>query len=138
MQMVAGSGMDATTWANVLFSGTFVIFLTTCVMLELYERTVRTGGGEGEGRRGEGSSWFSMLSRGVRGTGRRREMDVDGAAHYFPVPAMGNSGTSSSENSLEELRRSGGRDCSMVFDLADDDDDDDAEWKKREKARQVV
>ncbi|GAA5864166.1 hypothetical protein JCM3774_001241 [Rhodotorula dairenensis] len=42
MQWVAGSGMDSTTYANVLFSGAFAIYLVGNALLELYQFQART------------------------------------------------------------------------------------------------
>ncbi|TNY22122.1 putative membrane protein [Rhodotorula diobovata] len=36
MQWVAGSGMDSTTYGNILFSGAFAIYLVVTMMLDLY------------------------------------------------------------------------------------------------------
>lgn len=42
MQWVAGSGMDSTTYANILFSGAFAIYLVGNALLELYQFQART------------------------------------------------------------------------------------------------
>ncbi|GAA5946835.1 hypothetical protein JCM3775_001727 [Rhodotorula graminis] len=41
MQWVAGSGMDSTTYGNILLSGAFVIYLACTVLFDLYEFQTR-------------------------------------------------------------------------------------------------
>ncbi|GAA5983554.1 hypothetical protein JCM10908_000332 [Rhodotorula pacifica] len=41
MQWIAGSGMDSTTYANILFSGAFAIYLVGNAMVELYQFQAR-------------------------------------------------------------------------------------------------
>ena len=44
MQWIAGSGMDSTTYANILFSGAFAIYLVGNALLELYMVQAQAGG----------------------------------------------------------------------------------------------
>ncbi|GAA5908665.1 hypothetical protein JCM8208_002179 [Rhodotorula glutinis] len=41
MQWVAGSGMDSTTYGNILLSGAFVIYLVSTILFDLYEFQAR-------------------------------------------------------------------------------------------------
>ncbi|GAA5919595.1 hypothetical protein JCM1841_001067 [Sporobolomyces salmonicolor] len=75
MIWVAGSGMDSTTYANILFSGAFAIYLAGVAMVDLYQAEQRRrekaqdarernadpeqGGSFGRGG-GRGRSWIGM------------------------------------------------------------------------------
>ena len=50
MQWIAGSGMDSTTYANILFSGAFAIYLVGNALLELYMVQAQAGGKSPPGR----------------------------------------------------------------------------------------
>ncbi|KAM0791544.1 hypothetical protein ACM66B_005992 [Microbotryomycetes sp. NB124-2] len=107
-------GMDATTYANILFSGAFVVYLVGVALVELYERQAlakqerddarERGDVEDQGRHGslrdEVRSWFKLSSfPGVgRTVGGRTTSSTSGAngvgaglemrdRHYETVPS---------------------------------------------------
>lgn len=117
MQWIAGSGMDTTTYANVLFSGAFAIYLAGASILELYER-LATPASKDDQRRSEdleraerrATWWGGVLPRLERyfpgagsrlggARGRREDVGAQGsgdAAYYEAVPLTATSDPSGS------------------------------------------
>lgn len=102
MQWVAGSGMDATTYINILFSGSFIIYLVGVGMLDFYELEgtrrekrdrIREGvrDGLGDEELGGGRGWLEGVWSRFPGQGRRlNEMRSGGmrrdTAEYEQMP----------------------------------------------------
>ncbi|GAA6018593.1 hypothetical protein JCM8202_000573 [Rhodotorula sphaerocarpa] len=80
MQWVAGSGMDSTTYANILFSGAFVIYLVGNGLVELYLHLGRGGAREDD------DAEEDVDEEGGSGRSRRYRSTTTGGAE---LPAFG-------------------------------------------------
>lgn len=134
MQWVAGSGMDSTTYANILFSGAFVLYLAAVFLVELYERGVAPKESNGnEGRAGgdieAGRSWYgipipsSFTGSGFPGIGRSLRDGGQSVRNddYVPMSQVPDSGYG------------GDREVFEVGGDEDEDGGDDAFWEEREE-----
>ncbi|KAK4702745.1 hypothetical protein P7C70_g3476, partial [Phenoliferia sp. Uapishka_3] len=151
MQWIAGSGMDSTTYANILFSTSFVIYLVGAGLLELYERLAedKSGFREGEEDLERGRGWFGFrlpetfpgigarlgdLASG-RSTGPAIGRDTNGEREaYEAVPLTA---SVSASGSSEEMDRTREREAT-VFDIGEEEEvdleDDQGEryWDEKE------
>lgn len=139
MQWVSSSGMDPVTYANILFSTSFIIYLFGAGLLELYERTRIDDSKprlvEEDLERGEQRSWFgiplptyvqAMLSSGGSERSTRE--------HYEAVPLTATPSNRSSGTS-DEVPQERVMQNSTVFDVGDEEEDarEDSYWEEREK-----
>ncbi|ORY84085.1 hypothetical protein BCR35DRAFT_303135 [Leucosporidium creatinivorum] len=161
MQWVAGSGMDATTYANILFSGAFVIYLVAVALVEGYEWGARPqeekegdveraeGGGGGRTIWGipvpsvvGGMGLFPGAGRSLNGRERGEEMRQYESVAMEPTTTSGTRSSHSPPDSgfgegrvrLDSMQEDGDR---RVFDLGEEDEDegDDKYWEEREAGR---
>lgn len=144
MQWIAGSGMDSTTYANIMFSGSFIIYLVGAALLELYERLAEAKAAPppeaGDLENGGGRAWFGIqLPSYFPGQGSRlggpRE-PVGDAYEALPLTASGSAGSS---EGAEERERREDRERTIFGvgdeELGEDLEDDGGEryWDEREK-----
>ncbi|GAA5925569.1 Ytp1p [Sporobolomyces koalae] len=155
MSWVAGSGMDSTTYINILFSGAFVIYLVAVAMVDLYALTkVKPRAGEPRGRNFEDQvdleergRWFrNAWTRVVTGSSRDERAGRTTTNEFESVPltsgddsiVQGETNPDTSQESFELTSRGSRptRQEETVFDLGDEEDDDedrgdDGYWKER-------
>lgn len=157
MQWVAGSGMDATTYANILFSGAFIVYLVAVALVEGYEWGARpkeeqeedVERAEGvEGRRTlwgipvpslrGGISLFPGSGRSLNGPNQGEEMRQYESVAMEPrngsSPPDSGFGEGGGRVRLDSMQEDGDR---RVFDLGDEEEDegDDKYWEEREAGR---
>ncbi|GAA5916652.1 Ytp1p, partial [Sporobolomyces salmoneus] len=166
MSWVAGSGMDSTTYVNVLFSGSFVIYLVGVGMIDFYEWTrgptrEEEARREVEGRESEeggetltrtARGWFENVIAGrFPGQGRRLEETRTTTAtrmgDYESMPLTGdrrdsvdvrNEDESQESFELSERRRRA-ESGGTVFELGEEEEVDrgeDGYWKEDETRRE--
>ncbi|KAK4047121.1 hypothetical protein OIV83_005573 [Microbotryomycetes sp. JL201] len=147
-------GMDATTYANILFSGAFIVYLVGIALVELYERQARAkqerddarerGDVEDQGRhtslQEEFRSWFGLKLDSFPGRGRTVGR-MDGATvasnsglemsdrHYETVPSsLAGAAAAANARFQPSQAQPSGRpeldDDRRVFELGEEGDDD--------------
>lgn len=156
--------MDATTYINILFSGSFIIYLVGVGVLDFYEfergrreKRERIREGVRNGLRDEevggGRGWFEGVWSRFPGQGRSLNETRRDTAEYEAMPltsgresvdVRSGGGSGSGSGSIESVemgtRRNHHREESgdTVFELGDEEEEDDGGdgyWKESERER---
>lgn len=145
MGWINSVGMDSTTYANILFSGAFVIYLVAVALVEFYERGSRTdlekeGDLEQGGRRIWGIPLPAFAGSVFPGAGRSLRSEEAVSAPYESVPMSNRSppdsgfGEAGGRVRLDSMAEDGLN--RSVFDLGDEEDEgDDKYWEESEGKR---
>ncbi|KAI5477202.1 integral membrane protein [Pseudohyphozyma bogoriensis] len=135
MKWISDSGMDPITYANILFSTSFVIYLAGNALLELFERTRKDPNAPprqaGQDDVERGRMWYGIPVPDFNSflSGRGASPEHDNREHYESVPLTG-----SAVSGGATMAEGNG----MVFDLgeeeSEEDDGGDKYWsEEREK-----
>lgn len=146
MEWSAGSGMDHVTYANLLFSGAFIIYLLTISLLEFYLVTVPDKLENEEGlenrneirRLEEGSNSPRSWIRNLLHSNNSGNQDENGRIESYEAVPLGRTGPSSASSSerRERVERELEEEEGTVFDIGDLDDAEeinasDSYWKEK-------